>query len=73
MDAGQTMKKHMHLAVLSVLVLVFLVIKSCYVDQRIRSLEIEVKAWTERMETELQRAKKTYDEASDYQLSRKSS
>lgn len=67
------MNKHLHLAVLSVLVLVFLVIKSCSVDQRIRSLEIEVKAWTERMETELQRAKKTYDEASDYRLSRKSS
>jgi predicted Holliday junction resolvase-like endonuclease len=59
------MNKHLHLAVL--IVLVFLVI-----NQKMQNIYRDIEAWTERMETELQRAKKNYDEAIVRQLNRKS-
>jgi hypothetical protein len=53
------MKKHIPLVVLVFLV----VIKSCSIDQRMRCIEIDVETWTGRMEIELNRAKRRYDEA----------
>lgn len=53
------MKKYLPLVIL-----VFLGMQSCSMDRRLRCIEVDVETWTERMEIELQRAKKSYDEAS---------